>query len=44
MRRWEVISMAYVYSHLIQKGLKCIDNVPNVLKEAVEKILAEEHE
>jgi len=32
--------MAKIYADLIKKGLKTIDDVPERLREAVEKILA----
>lgn len=31
--------MAYVYARLIQKGLKTIDDVPELLRDEVRKIL-----
>ncbi len=33
--------MAYVYADLIRKGKKTIDDVPSILREAVEKLLHE---
>ena len=34
--------MARIYAELIRKGLKTIDEVPNILRIQVEKILNEE--
>ena len=34
--------MARIYAELIRKGLKTIDDVPEHLREGVEKILAED--
>lgn len=36
--------MEKVYADLIRKGLKTIDDVPAVLREKVEALLAEEEE
>lgn len=36
--------MAQIYATLIRKGLKTIDDVPNNLKKAVQKILDEDKE
>ena len=36
--------MAQIYATLIRKGLKNIDDVPNNLKKAVQKILDEDKE
>lgn len=35
--------MAKVYADLIMKGLKTLDDVPEKLREAVRKILEENH-
>ena len=35
--------MAQIYASLIQKGLKTIDDVPEALRDAVRKILDEDH-
>jgi len=34
--------MAKIYANLIRKGLKTIDDVPEVIREEVERLLEEE--
>jgi hypothetical protein len=35
--------MAQIYASLIRKGLKTLDDVPEALRDAVRKILDEDH-